>query len=58
MFGFSLSELILVSIIAGLVLVSGKIAPLGGMLGAALSPKDPPKRPSDDERIGVREREP
>lgn len=58
MFGFSLSELILVSVIAGLVLVSGKVGPLGSLIGGALAPKSPPKRPSDDERIGVRDAEP
>lgn len=51
-----MSELILVAAISALVLVSGKVGPLGALIGGALGPKKP--RPGDDERIGVREREP
>ncbi len=46
----------MVAAISALVLVSGKVGPLGALIGGALAPKAP--RPRDDARIEVREREP
>ena len=52
-FGFSLSELILVGTILVLVLASGRM----GSLGEAIASVGIPKKPAADPRIDVREKD-
>lgn len=54
MFGFSLSELILVGVIFAFVMMSGRVGKIGETIAVLASGKKPP-RPTDDGRIGVRD---
>jgi len=54
-FGFSASELFLVGFIFFLVLAAPRIGKVGEVLARGVLGDHPPKRPTDDERIEVRE---
>jgi hypothetical protein len=54
-FGFSASELFLVGFIFFLVLAAPRVGKVGEVLANGLIGGSPKKRPTDDDRIAVRE---